>query len=80
MQAETAPLTIRIAIIASGRIFPCCAIVADIIGPATNTKLTNMTTPMTSHIHDNTTVKVQAQRRAQSEPIPSQTNATANRR
>ena len=32
---------------------------------------------MTSHIHDRTTVKVQAQRRARIEPTPSQMNGTA---
>ena len=63
MQAMNAPVMIRIAIIASGGIFPCCAIDADIIGPMKNTKMTEPTTPTISHIHDNTTVKVQAQRR-----------------
>jgi hypothetical protein len=72
------PPMMRAVIAIPGGILACSAVKPQVRGPMIHVNVTNEQTPMTSHIHDVTTVRVHAQRRAAIMPFPNQKNATDN--
>jgi hypothetical protein len=79
MQAINVIVMICMVFANSGGILPCSATAAQVPRPMKQINATNETTPMTNHIHEQTTVNVYAQRRARTSPIPTQRNAAASR-